>query len=104
MSGKCRPSLRRKTLEKLELCVKLHQISITDYECVKAAFEKLEERGSAEETASPSKPKTKPEGQVFSCDIYYCTMCGRHQSIPRTAVHFLPPRCPICDIAMERMG
>lgn len=43
MSGKCRPSLRRKTLEKLELCVKLHQISITDYECVKVAFERLEE-------------------------------------------------------------
>mgnify|MGYP004543013607 CR=1 FL=1 len=103
MSGKCRPSLT-KTLEKLELCVKLHQISVTDYECVKAAFKRLEERGSIEETDSPSKPGTKPEGQVFSRDIYYCTRCGCHQPIPSTAVHFLPPRCPICDVAMERMG
>lgn len=47
MSGKCRPSLRRKTLEKLELCVKLHQISITDYKCVKAAFERVAEHENA---------------------------------------------------------
>lgn len=57
MSGKCRPSLRRKTLKKLELCVKLHQISITDYECVKAAFERLAEHENSEKRSANCKTR-----------------------------------------------
>ena len=43
MSGKCRPCLREKTLANLDLASRLGHISMTDYKCVKAVFEKLAE-------------------------------------------------------------
>ncbi len=43
MSGKCSPCLRRKTLVNLDRASRLGHISMTDYNCVKAVFEKLEE-------------------------------------------------------------
>lgn len=43
MSGKCRPCLREKTLVNLDRASRAGYISMTDYNCVKAVFEKLEE-------------------------------------------------------------
>lgn len=43
MSGKCRPSLRKKTLVNLDRASRSGYISMTDYNCVKAVFEELEE-------------------------------------------------------------
>lgn len=43
MSGKCRPCLRKKTLANLDRASRANYISMTDYNCVKAVFEKLEE-------------------------------------------------------------
>lgn len=43
MSGKCRPCLRKKTLENFDRASRAGYISMTGYNCVKAAFEKLEE-------------------------------------------------------------
>ena len=43
MSGKCRPCLRKKTLANLDRSSRSGYISMTDYDCVKAGFEKLEE-------------------------------------------------------------
>ena len=39
MSGKCRPSLRKKTLVNLDRASRSGYISMTDYNCVKVAFE-----------------------------------------------------------------
>lgn len=43
MSGKCRPCLRKKTLANLDRASRANYISMTDYNCVKAVIEKLEE-------------------------------------------------------------
>lgn len=43
MSGKCRPCLRKNTLKNLDRASRAGYISMTGYNCVKAAFEKLEE-------------------------------------------------------------
>lgn len=43
MSGKCRPCLREKTLANLDRVSGAGYISMTDYNCVKSVFEKLEE-------------------------------------------------------------
>lgn len=43
MSGKCRPCLRIKTLVNLDRASRAGYISMTDYNCVKSVFEKLEE-------------------------------------------------------------
>lgn len=43
MSGKCRPCLRKKTLENLYRMWCARYLSMTDYICVRTAFEKLEE-------------------------------------------------------------
>lgn len=43
MSGKCRPSLRKKTLVNIDRASRWGHISMTDYNCVKAVFEKLAE-------------------------------------------------------------
>lgn len=43
MSGKCRPCLRKKTLENLTDAFFRGNISATDYNCVKVAFDKIEE-------------------------------------------------------------
>lgn len=43
MSGKCRPCLRKKTLINLDRASRSGYISMTDYNCVKSVFEKLEE-------------------------------------------------------------
>lgn len=43
MSGKCRPCLRIKTLANLDRASRAGYISMTDYNCIRAVFEKLEE-------------------------------------------------------------
>lgn len=45
MAGKCRPSLRRKTLEHLKWC----NLSQTDKDCITEVFKRYEEMISQEE-------------------------------------------------------
>lgn len=104
MSGKCRPSLRRKTLEKLELCVKLHQISITDYECVKAAFERLAEYEKNDEVIDNTPCNNIENSRLEIPRLYCCPKCstvigGRDNDITQC----FKPRCPMCDIVMEEL-
>ena len=67
MSGKCRPSLRAKTLEN----VKRSNLSQTDKDCIQAVFERL----------IPKKPTIKLDfaGLIqevkCECKYHYCPCC-----------------------------
>lgn len=94
MGGKCRPGLRRKTLKELELCVKLHQISITDYECVKAVFEKLEEY---ENVGEASDMALDDDTRI---PVSYC--CPRCRAIMRA--NRGDDVCPMCKAVMREVS
>ena len=66
MSGKCRPSLRTKTLEN----VKRSNLSQTDKDCIQAVFERL----------TPKKPNILGyrEGREINTISYTCPVCHKH--------------------------
>ena len=73
MSGKCRPSLRAKTLEN----VKRSKLSQTDKDCIQAVFERF----------TPKKVVKHNGSELYhcpNCDTYFlgngfkhCTDCGQ---------------------------
>ena len=72
MSGKCRPSLRAKTLEN----VNRSKLSQTDKDCIQAVFERF----------IPKKPKYKSEYLMHFCpncdyplplSFKFCNHCGQ---------------------------
>lgn len=60
MSGKCRPSLRAKTLENVKRC----NLSQTDKNCIQAVFERF----------TPKKPVDKEF--VEDVSLNYCPCCN----------------------------
>ncbi len=64
MPGKCRPSLRAKTLENVKRC----NLSQTDKDCIQAVFERF----------TPQKPKKIGEEYINGRWVvdYECAACG----------------------------
>lgn len=79
MPGKCRPSLRDKTLEN----VMRSSLSSTDKECIKAVFERYE--------AEPVKHGRWLQPKSGEC---FCSECQTNGS-PQWK------RCPVCEAKMN---
>ena len=77
MSGKCRPSLRAKTLEN----VKRSNLSQTDKNCIEAVFDKLTPKKPTDIKGrhwGKSKGGNCPicKSGVNSLEYHYCRRCG----------------------------
>lgn len=66
MTGKCRPSLRAKTLANVKRC----SLSQTDKDCIQAVFERF----------TPKKPNIHGyrEGREINTISYTCPTCNKH--------------------------
>ena len=89
MSGKCRPSLRKKTLAN----VMRSPLSITDKECVKAVFEKFENMVEV-------RHGQWIEHYAYECWHYDCPFCDDGYATKERDI--TPPNyCPNCGARMD---
>ena len=68
MTGKCRPSLRKKTLRN----VMLSNLSVTDKECILAIFERYEAK---EERHGKWELKHIGHGHYWECSVCHTNPC-----------------------------
>lgn len=89
MPGKCRPSLRDKTLEN----VMRSSLSSTDKECIKAVFERYE--------AEPVKHGRWIEAAAYNDGVLntaYCSVCRTFLPVRNWDYHNY---CPTCGAKMD---
>ena len=105
MPGKCRPSLRKTALERLNYLVYTGQLDVTTYECVKSAFEKLEEYERTELTPDEVlKAKSLVGEGVYKSIIKLFSEAYREQEAAGQWLQERRPeensyryRCPVCN-------
>lgn len=92
MTGKCRPSLRKKTLRN----VMLSNLSVTDKECISAIFERYEAKEELHGRWIDAYPDIEPN-PMFMYGI--CSECGFEQGISKYLNY-----CPNCGTLMDLEG
>ena len=69
----------------------------TDYKCVKAAFERLEEYDKGDKIVNDAPCNNVRIPRLYCCPKCNAVIGGRDNGITQ----YFKPRCPMCDTVME---